>query len=125
MVLKDIVATLSENIMKSVIICEHVAQMLTSKQVTHITIVLQSVNIYLHQFITYIQLNQISKRMRWVGYIACMEDMINAYEIVFEELEGNRPRCGLLSKKIMREDVEWIHLARDRVHNWVLVNMIK
>jgi hypothetical protein len=30
--------------------------------------------------------------MRWVGYVACMEDMTNAYEIVFEELEENRLR---------------------------------
>lgn len=64
--------------------------------------------------VTYAQLNKIlSKIMRWVGYIACMEDIRNACVIVFEELEGNRPRCGLLSKKIMCEDVDWIRLAWD------------
>jgi hypothetical protein len=54
-----------------------------------------------------------------------MEDMRNAYNILFRELEENRPGCGSFSKKIICEDVDWIHLARYRVPSWVIVNMVK
>jgi hypothetical protein len=37
-----------------------------------------------------------SKRMRWVGHVACMETM-HAYRVLVEKMEGKRelgrPRC--------------------------------
>jgi hypothetical protein len=32
-----------------------------------------------------------SRRMRWVGHVACMEEMRNAYKIVNGKSEGKRP----------------------------------
>jgi hypothetical protein len=32
-----------------------------------------------------------SRRMRWVGYVACMGKMVNAYEILVGKPEGTRP----------------------------------
>jgi hypothetical protein len=51
-----------------------------------------------------------------------MDDILNANDSVIRELEDNRPRCGSFSKKIMYEDVEWIHLAP---YSWVIVKMVK
>jgi hypothetical protein len=31
-----------------------------------------------------------SRRMRWVGHVACMREMRNAYKILVQKSEGNR-----------------------------------
>ena len=32
-----------------------------------------------------------SRRLRWAGYVACMEESRNAYRVLAERLEGRRP----------------------------------
>jgi hypothetical protein len=62
--------------------------------------------------------------MRWVGHVMCMGKMRNAYKILVEKPDGNRP----LGKPVCKwednirndlretgwEGVDWIHLAQDK-----------
>jgi len=61
--------------------------------------------------------------MRWVGHVAQMGEMRNAYNILVGKLEGKRtlgiPRCRwednfiLDLREIGWACVDWIHLAQD------------
>jgi hypothetical protein len=65
-----------------------------------------------------------SRRMRWVGHVACMGEMKNTYKILIREPEGRRPlrKCRhrwednirIDVRVIGSEDMDWIHLAQDR-----------
>jgi hypothetical protein len=62
--------------------------------------------------------------MRWMGQVACMGKMRNAYKILVRKPDGKRPlgrsrhrwedniRVDL--REIGWKDVDWIHLAQDR-----------
>jgi hypothetical protein len=75
-----------------------------------------------------------SRRMKWVGHIARMEEMKNAYTILVGEPEGKKPlrrprrrwedniRTDL--KEIGWEGVDWIHLAQDRNQRRDLMNTV-
>jgi hypothetical protein len=62
--------------------------------------------------------------MRWVGHVAHMGEMMNAYKILVRKPEEKRPlvrpRCGWkdsIRTSLMEvgwEGVDWIHLAQDR-----------
>jgi ADP-heptose:LPS heptosyltransferase len=47
-----------------------------------------------------------SKRMRWVGHIARMEDKRNAYEVLVETPVGKRPLGG--PRHRWEDDIKWI-----------------
>jgi hypothetical protein len=71
-----------------------------------------------------------SRRMRWAGYVACMGEMRNAYEILVGKPEGKRPLGRLggrweedLMKRVFG-GVDWIRLARDRDLRQDLVNTV-
>jgi hypothetical protein len=61
-----------------------------------------------------------SRRMRWIGHVAHMEEMRNAYNILVGKHEGKRPRCRWKEnirmdlREIGWEDMNWIHLAWDK-----------
>jgi hypothetical protein len=75
-----------------------------------------------------------SRRMRWVGHVAYMGDMRNAYRILVGEPEGKRPlrrprhRQGddikIYLREIKMEGINWIHLAQDKDWWWAPVNMV-
>jgi hypothetical protein len=75
-----------------------------------------------------------SRRMRWVGYVACTRRGRNVYRVLVGKSEGKRPlerarrRWEDGIKTVLREigweDVEWIHLAQDRDHWLGLVNAV-
>jgi hypothetical protein len=71
-----------------------------------------------------------SRRVRWVGYVAGMEEMRNAYKIFIGKPEGKRP-CGRPKHRwedniemYLREIWWWFLLAQDRDQWWVLVNTV-
>jgi hypothetical protein len=74
-----------------------------------------------------------SRRMRWVGHVACMGEVRNVYMLV-RKPEGRRPlgtlRCRWEDniKMDLREmgfgDMDWIHLAQDRDRWRALVNTV-
>jgi hypothetical protein len=74
------------------------------------------------------------RRMKWVGHVACMVEMINKHKILVGNPEGTKPlgrprhRWEDNIKMDLREigfgDVDWIHLAQDRAQWWALVNMV-
>jgi hypothetical protein len=90
----------------------------------------------LHKF--YSSLNMIrmikSRRMRWVGHGARMEEKRNAYRILVGKPEGKRPlgrprRRWLDNNKIdLREigwdGMDWIYVAQDRDQWRALVNTV-
>jgi hypothetical protein len=75
-----------------------------------------------------------SRRIRWVGHVACMEGGRNEYRVLVVKPKGKGPLVrpthrwedGL--KMDLREvgcgGVEWIHLAQDKDWWWALVNAI-
>jgi hypothetical protein len=75
-----------------------------------------------------------SRRMRWVGHIAHMEEKVNAYRILVGKPEGKRPlgryRLGWEDniKTDLREigwgGMDWIDLAQDRDQWRALVSTI-
>jgi hypothetical protein len=71
-----------------------------------------------------------SRRMRWVGHVVWMGEMRNAYNILVGKPEGKRlfirprHRYRMDLKEIGCENMDWIHLAQDRDHLMVLVNMV-
>jgi hypothetical protein len=61
--------------------------------------------------------------MRWVGHVACIGKIRNAYNILVGKLEGKRPhrrpqqRWKDVNINLMetgQEGVEWMHLPQDR-----------
>jgi hypothetical protein len=75
-----------------------------------------------------------SRRTRWVGHVARMGEMRNAYNIMVGKPEGKRPlgrhrhkwedniRTDL--REIGCEGVDWIHLTRDRDQRRDLVKTV-
>jgi hypothetical protein len=65
-----------------------------------------------------------SRRMRWAGQVALMEEMRNVYTVLVGNPEGKRllgkpsRKCEDNIKMVLREiglkDVDWIHLAQYR-----------
>jgi hypothetical protein len=65
-----------------------------------------------------------SRRVRWVGKVACMGEMRNAYKIMVRKAEGTRPfrrprhkwedTIRIELREIRWEVIDWIHLAQDR-----------
>jgi hypothetical protein len=75
-----------------------------------------------------------SRRMRWVGHVACMGPQRNAYRILVQKPEGKKPlgrlrhRCEDNIKMDLRK-LGWggmglIDLAQDRDQWKALVNMV-
>jgi len=67
------------------------------------------------------------------GHVACVGKMRNAYKILAGKPEGNRPlgrpmhrwnNIRMDLKEIVREGVDWVHVAQDRDQWWDLVNTI-
>jgi hypothetical protein len=75
-----------------------------------------------------------SRRMRWAGHVALMEEVRNAYNILVGKPEGRRPlgrpRCrwedniGMNLRETGLGDVDWIYLAQDRDRWRALVNTV-
>jgi hypothetical protein len=75
-----------------------------------------------------------ARRMRWVGHVACMGEVVGAYNILVGRPEGRRslgrPRRRWKDniKMDLREmrfgDVDWVHLAQDRDRWQALVNTV-
>jgi hypothetical protein len=73
-----------------------------------------------------------SRRMRWVGHMACMEEEMNVYRVLMGNPEGNRPRPRRRWEEGIRMDlreigwgsVDWIQLAQDRDRWRSLVNTV-
>jgi hypothetical protein len=75
-----------------------------------------------------------SRRMRWVGYVAHLGGMRNAYKILAGKPEGKRPleRYGRRWEVNIRmnlrvidwESMDWIHVAEDRDQWRAAVNTI-
>jgi hypothetical protein len=75
-----------------------------------------------------------SRRMRWVGHVACMGEGRGVYKVLVERPEGKRPlgrprprwednfKMGLRETGIDGEN--WIQLAQDRVQWWAFVNTV-
>jgi hypothetical protein len=65
-----------------------------------------------------------SRRMRWMGHVARIGEMRNAYKILVGKPEGKRPlgrlrhkwevNIRVVLKEIVWEDVDWMHLAQDK-----------
>jgi hypothetical protein len=75
-----------------------------------------------------------SRRRRWKGHVARMEERRNAYRILVGKPEGRRPLGRAISRmmdnikmdlrKIELDGMDWIDLAEDRDRWWALVNTI-
>jgi hypothetical protein len=75
-----------------------------------------------------------SRRMRWAGHVAFMGEIRNAYKILGEKSERNRPlgrtRCRWEDNikvditEIGYGVVDWIHMAQDRDLWRALVNTV-
>ena len=65
-----------------------------------------------------------SRRMRWVGHLARMEDKIGAYRVLMRRPDGKRPLRNprlrwddnnkIDIQEAGRGDMDWIDLAQDR-----------
>jgi hypothetical protein len=90
----------------------------------------------LHNFYTSPNIIRVikSRRMRWVGYVACIREMRNAYNILTGKSKGKillgRPRhrwednIRIDLREIGWEGVHWMHLAQDMDQWWPLVNTV-
>jgi hypothetical protein len=75
-----------------------------------------------------------SRRLRWAGHMARMEEGRKVYRLSVGKPEGKRPldrprhRWENGIKMDLREigwgGVEWIHLAQDRGRWWAVVNAV-
>jgi hypothetical protein len=71
-----------------------------------------------------------SRRMRWVGYIACMGKRKGVYRVLVGKTEGKRPRHKWEDNiKMDLQEVgsggrDWIELAQDREGWQALVNVV-
>jgi len=75
-----------------------------------------------------------SRRMRWAGHVAIMEEGRGIYRVLVWRPEGKRPlgrprrrweyniKMGL--REIVIDGANWIRLAQDRVHWRVFVNTV-
>jgi hypothetical protein len=75
-----------------------------------------------------------SRRIKWVGHLAFMRELRNAYNVLIRKPERNRPlrrcRCRwegnirMDLKEIGWEGVDWMHLAEDMDHFWSCGNTV-
>jgi hypothetical protein len=74
-----------------------------------------------------------SRRIRWEGHVARMEENRNAYVILVGKPEGKRPLGRpshrwvdnkIVLREIERYDIDWISLARDRDQTRALVKTV-
>jgi hypothetical protein len=75
-----------------------------------------------------------SRRMRWVGHVACMEEGRGVYRVLVGRPERKRPlgrprhswedNIKMDLRKIGINGVNWIRLAQDKVQWWAFVNTI-
>jgi hypothetical protein len=75
-----------------------------------------------------------SRRMRWAGHVAQMEEGRGVYRVLVVRVEGKRPlgkpRCrrdesiNMDLRKIGMDGVNWIQLAQNRVQWRVFVNTV-
>jgi hypothetical protein len=75
-----------------------------------------------------------SRRMRWVGHVACMREGSGVYRVLVGRPEGKRPlgrprhKWENIIKMDLREmginGANWIWLAQDRVQWRAFVNMV-
>jgi hypothetical protein len=77
----------------------------------------------------------ISRRMRWVGHVACMGDRRGAYRILVGRSEGRRPLGRSMHrwqdniKMDLQEEgwggMDWIELAQDTDRWQALANVVR
>jgi hypothetical protein len=68
-----------------------------------------------------------SRRMRWTGHVARMEEKRNAYRILMGKREGKplgRPRIKMDLREIEWDGMDWIDMAQDRDQWMALVNTV-
>jgi hypothetical protein len=75
-----------------------------------------------------------SRRMRWVGHVACMGEGRGVYRVLVGRPEGKRPmgrprhrwegNIKLDFREMGINGANWIQLAQDRVQWWAFVNMV-
>jgi hypothetical protein len=75
-----------------------------------------------------------SRRMSWMGHVACVGEMRNAYKILVRKHQGKRPlrrprsswgdNIRMNYREIGWEDVDWVHLTQDGDLWWAHVNMV-
>jgi hypothetical protein len=75
-----------------------------------------------------------SRRMRWVGHVACMGEGRGVYMVFVGRPEGKRPlgrarpsgenNITMDFREIGINGSNWIWLAWDRVHWWAFLNMV-
>jgi hypothetical protein len=64
-----------------------------------------------------------SKKMRWVGHVACMGKGRGVYRVLVGRPEGKRPLGRPRHRwEIGIDEANWIRLAQDRVHWRAFVN---
>jgi hypothetical protein len=56
-----------------------------------------------------------SLRMKWVGHVACMEEMK-------KRIQKDNIKMDL--KKLRWQGVDWVQLAQDGVQWWAVVNIV-
>jgi hypothetical protein len=75
-----------------------------------------------------------SRRMRWVGHVARMEEGKGVYRFLDGRPEGKRPlgrprrrwedNIKIDLREIGIDGANWIQLAQDRVQSWAFVNTV-
>jgi hypothetical protein len=75
-----------------------------------------------------------TRRMRWVGHVACMEEGRGVYRVLAGRPEGKRPlgrprhrwedNIKMALREIGIDGANWIQLAQDRVQWRVCVKMV-
>jgi hypothetical protein len=75
-----------------------------------------------------------SRRMRWVGYVACMGEERDVYRVLVGRPKGKRPlgrprhrwedNIEVDFREIGINGANWIQLAQDRVQWRAFVNMV-
>ena len=73
-----------------------------------------------------------SRRMRWAGHMARMEEGRGVHKVLVEKPEGKRPlgrprrrwedNIKMDLQKVGRGYGDWMELARDRERGWTLVS---
>jgi hypothetical protein len=75
-----------------------------------------------------------SRRMRWAGHVARMEEERGVYRILIGRSEGKRPlgrprrrwenNIKMDLREIVIDGANWIQLAQDRVQWWSFVSTV-